>query len=126
MKAKFRGNYGEKLACAYLKTKGYEILSRNFKVAGGELDIVAQAPNNQLVFIEVKMRTSTTFGHGEESIGTMKLRRIMRAIERYLKEHSKESDPDYRIDIVEIEMLRDKNGAQNQSPIITHFEDIEL
>jgi putative endonuclease len=36
------GNQGEELACEYLKRLGYKILERNFRIRGGEIDIVAK------------------------------------------------------------------------------------
>lgn len=124
MHPKLRGDYGEKLAAAFLKNKKYKILARNFRMRGGELDIVALSPVGILVFTEVKVRTSYSFGHGDESIGRMKIHRMQRAIERYLcirpnKEISR--DPDYRIDVIEINMC-DKNIPAK----INHLEDIEI
>lgn len=124
-----RGIYGEKLAAAYLVQRGYQILARNFRVGGGELDIIAHAPQSTLpdgakdtsliVFVEVKLRHSDLFGHGDESIGTIKMRRMKIAIDRYIKKiaqekHMQDFDPDYRIDVIEIE-----------GGVITHTKDIE-
>lgn len=129
MHPKLCGDFGEKLAVAFLKNKDYEIIERNFRVRGGELDIVAKAPSGVLVFVEVKTRSSNEFGHGDESIGRMKIEKMIRAIERFLASY-KESDPDYRIDIIEIELQREsRNGPaanNDKNPLITHFKDIEI
>jgi len=42
MNNKQTGNYGETLASEFLKKLGYKILERNFRIRGGEIDIVAK------------------------------------------------------------------------------------
>jgi len=51
------GKLGEDLAVSYLKKLGYKIISRNFRIRGGEIDIVA-IDGDVLVYVEVKTRTS--------------------------------------------------------------------
>lgn len=54
------GDWGEDQACKYLKTKGYQILKRNFYTRAGEIDIIAsfgKDTDDNLSFIEVKTRT---------------------------------------------------------------------
>lgn len=122
MQAKALGYSGEKLAADYLKNKGYEILDHNFTIRGGEIDLIARQ-KNILVFVEVKTRTGNSFGYGDESLNRIKKQRIHRAIQNYLEKHMRKlRDPDYRIDLVEIEFDRVVRKLKN----ITHFEDIEL
>lgn len=47
------GRWGENQSCKLLKSKGFQILLRNYKSANGELDIVA-LDGRTLVFVEVK------------------------------------------------------------------------
>ncbi|MDE5564860.1 MAG: YraN family protein, partial [Oscillospiraceae bacterium] len=35
------GNLGEAAVCRYLTAQGYQILDRNFRIRGGEIDIIA-------------------------------------------------------------------------------------
>ena len=49
------GKRGENFAAEFLKEKGYEILEMNFRIAGGEIDIVAKE-KEEIVFVEVKSR----------------------------------------------------------------------
>ena len=116
MKAKTLGTNGENLAAHYLQSKGYEILKNNFTVRGGEIDLVTKQ-DNTLVFVEVKTRTSSSFGYGDESMNRLKKMRIHRAIQRYLGDE----DTDYRVDLVEIQLEPDKNTLKT----INHFEDID-
>lgn len=48
------GNEKEALAADHLAGRGYEILCRNFRVASGEIDIVAKH-DGYIVFIEVEV-----------------------------------------------------------------------
>ena len=48
------GALGEEKAAEYLTERGYTIIDRNARKPWGEIDIVAQAPNKTLVFVEVK------------------------------------------------------------------------
>lgn len=114
------GYMGENLAAEYLISKGYEIIKNNFTVRGGEIDIIAKK-DGVLVFVEVKTRTGESFGKGSESVNTLKKRRLLRAIERYLNKLNLKYDPDYRLDVVEIEL-----NAYGGVKTISHFEDIEI
>ena len=49
------GNWGEDAAVRYLKTRGYEILDRNYRSSWGEIDIIARQ-RDVLAFVEVKTR----------------------------------------------------------------------
>ena len=52
MSTKVVGDNGEDVACEFLKKQGYKILSRNYRIRGGEIDIIAQ-DKEYLVFVEV-------------------------------------------------------------------------
>ena len=61
------GILGEQIACSYLKNEGYTIIERNFRCKIGEIDIIAWK-NNEIIFIEVKTRSSNYFGKPAESV----------------------------------------------------------
>lgn len=61
------GKVGEDAAVYYLTKQGYMIICRNFKCMQGEIDIIAKDGKN-LVFIEVKTRTSTRYGEAKEAV----------------------------------------------------------
>ena len=69
------GKRGEDIAVAHLTRGGYRILDRNWRCARGEIDIVARE-GGDLVFIEVKTRSSLAYGHPLESITLVKLARL--------------------------------------------------
>lgn len=76
------GKIGEDLACVYLKKLNYKIIERNFRIRGGEIDIIA-INNNTLVYVEVKTRSSHQFGLPEEAVGFHKLKFLERASQFY-------------------------------------------
>jgi len=82
------GEYAERRAVKYLKRRGYEILMRNFRVRGGEIDIVA-LKGKHLVFVEVRARAEGGMVDAAESVTPKKRRRVVRAAKAYLARHPK-------------------------------------
>ena len=82
-----KGRGAENRAAAHLVSLGYEILDRNARTAGGELDIVARE-GGDLVFVEVRSRADDSAGPAEDTIGPAKRRRVARAAAAYLYEKS--------------------------------------
>lgn len=81
------GKLGEDIAVTYLERKGYKILVRNFRFGRVELDIVAEYEND-IVFIEVKTRTSDQMAYPEQAVGKAKQRNIRLAAEQFLEERN--------------------------------------
>ena len=101
-----RGAHGEKLACRFLRRKGYKILYRNFKGrSGGEIDIVCR-DNDALVFVEVKTRTREDFGRPLAAVDRQKQRRISRGGLNWLRMLD-EPDILFRFDVVEVVIAED-------------------
>lgn len=92
------GKEYEKKACEFLKNKGYEILSENYTIKGGEIDIVAKSENT-IIFIEVKYRKNCIYGDGLEAIDRKKARRLFLTAEDFLQKNSYE-DYDIRFDSI--------------------------
>lgn len=74
---------GEEAAARFLRRRGLRILHRNWRVAFGELDLVARE-GETLVFVEVKARQSTRVAEPFEGVGHAKQRRLRRLAEAYL------------------------------------------
>jgi putative endonuclease len=87
MNTREKGRYGEDIAMEYLLSKGYTILSRNFQARSGEIDCVAQSPDNTLVFVEVKASRTSTAGHPFSWVTPLKQRKISRMARKYLADH---------------------------------------
>ncbi len=78
----YTGKAGEAMAVNWLQQNGFTILHCNWRFARYETDIIATR-ENVLHFIEVKTRTSTTFGYPEESVSPKKFRHMMRCAAAY-------------------------------------------
>lgn len=78
------GARGETLAEQHLRRLGYRILERNYRCRYGEIDLVAEQ-GGSLVFIEVKTRSSESFGHPAEAVDAHKRGQLTRAAHHYLK-----------------------------------------
>jgi putative endonuclease len=98
------GKTGEDMAAAYLAEQGYKILCRNYRTKYGELDIVAEHKSD-LVFIEVKLRTNTSFGTPELAVNKSKQNKIIKSALSYIKENNIR-DKNVRFDVLSI--LTDK------------------
>ncbi|HYL26664.1 MAG TPA: YraN family protein [Candidatus Nitrosotalea sp.] len=73
-----KGRLGEDLASRHLLSCGYQVLERNVRVPGGEIDAVC-LDGPTLVIVEVKRRDSRTFGSALHAVDARKratLRRI--------------------------------------------------
>lgn len=109
------GTWGEQIAAAYLKMRGFSIQDRNVRTPYGEIDLVAQKAD-LLVFIEVKTRTSAQFGMPEDAINPKKREHLVACAEHYLQQQADFSG-DWRIDVIAI---RGKPGQPD--PEILWFE----
>ena len=97
-----RGKEGEEIASRLLKRKGYRIIARNYASSFGEVDIIAFEPESKtLVFVEVRLRRSSAFGHPLETIDNKKVERIRKTALSFLRETSVEYES-VRFDVVSI------------------------
>ncbi|MDI9587521.1 MAG: YraN family protein [Acidobacteriota bacterium] len=80
------GQIGEELATAFLQDQGWQIIDRNYRRKGAEIDIVARDPKRGVVFVEVKTRKSDSAGSAWESITERKMDRIRRGAATWLVE----------------------------------------
>lgn len=74
------GRRGERAAEKYLRRHGYRIVTRNFRAAGAEIDLIAM-DGDTLVFVEVKTRRNRAAGAPEEAVDARKQSRMRRAAE---------------------------------------------
>lgn len=79
------GDFGEKKAERYLRSRGYSIVAKQYRTRRGEIDLIAEN-RRFLVFCEVKTRTGahSDFGFPFEAITARKISRIKKAAEYYL------------------------------------------
>lgn len=98
------GNAAEDLAAAFLLERGYRVLERQYVALGAEVDIIA-LDRRELVFVEVKSRTSDDFGFPEEAVTAAKLRKIARVAEWYCR--VKGLDVAWRVDVLAVRLACD-------------------
>jgi putative endonuclease len=99
------GRRGERLAEQHLLARGYRLVERNWRCRQGEIDLVVR-DGDALVFVEVKTRTSTAFGHPFEAITPVKLARLRRLAVEWCTAHPTERGR-IRIDAVAVLAPRD-------------------
>lgn len=76
------GRLGEDRVCDYLIEHGYTILRRNFRIRGGEIDIIAEN-GDFIIFVEVKTRKQDSMVRGFEAVNLRKQRLVIRAAAEY-------------------------------------------
>lgn len=78
-----RGREAEERAARHLEKRGLKVVDRNFRVRGGELDLICR-DGATLVFVEVRQRARADYGGAAASITAGKRRRIVLAARHYL------------------------------------------
>ncbi len=78
-----RGRHAENIAAAFLQQQGLELVARNYRCRFGEIDLIAR-DGKTLVFVEVRMRSSNSFGGAAASITAAKRGKLTRAARHYL------------------------------------------
>src|SRR3990170_4125790 len=79
------GAAGEAAAAAWYVRRGYTVVARNWRCRDGELDLVVRR-GRELVFVEVKARTTDRFGIPAEAVTLRKQRRLRALAARYLSD----------------------------------------
>lgn len=111
------GTWGEELASAYLREKGFVILERDWHSGHRDIDIIAQK-EDCIVFVEVKTRRNQVFGAPAEAVNYEKQKNLRYAINHYIK--YRHIDNPWRFDVVAVV------GTPEQSYAIEHIEDFQL
>lgn len=83
------GRAGENAACTFLKDRGWRIVARNWHSPRGEIDIVALDPQDDIVAVEVKTRTSGiwTSYRAAELVSRWKAVKVSRTLADFLACH---------------------------------------
>jgi putative endonuclease len=115
-KPKPLGYVGERAAEKYLKRKRYKIVARGLRTRGEEIDLVA-VDGRTIVFVEVKTRRGSRFGHPSEAVDERKQKKITRGALVYLKRHQL-LEYKSRFDVIAIVW-----PPEAKKPSIEHFID---
>lgn len=95
------GSLYEEKAVNYLKGKGMELITCNYRCRLGEIDIIGRH-NGFLVFVEVKYRKNNLTEAPEEAVHSRKQRTICKVADYYrMKENISEFSP-IRYDILAV------------------------
>ncbi|PMH39795.1 YraN family protein [Vibrio sp. 10N.286.49.B3] len=96
------GNQYETLAEQYLARQGLILLKRNFIAKCGEIDLIMR-DTNTLVFIEVKYRKHTQYGHAAQAVNAKKRQRLINTAQLWLiKNNLSVHSTDFRFDVMAI------------------------
>jgi putative endonuclease len=95
------GERAEQVAASYLQRKGLELIEARYRCRWGEIDLVLR-DRGTLVFTEVRLRRSKSFGGAGESVDRRKQDRIIAAARHYLAD--KPARP-CRFDVVLLDRL---------------------
>lgn len=88
---------GEDFVAQWLMQQGYTILERNFRMRGGEIDIIAQHKIT-IAFIEVKTRNNAHFALSEIIVPAKK-QNIINTAHYYMMTQSSCSEKNLRFDV---------------------------
>jgi putative endonuclease len=113
------GTIGERAAAGWLEAQGYHILARNVRTRHGEIDLIARL-GPMVVFVEVKSRTGTGFGHPADAVVASKRRRLGRLAAMCLQRLGLE-DCAVRFDVVAVH-LDPAGGVREVEQIIDAFD----
>ncbi|WP_423146815.1 YraN family protein [Rubrolithibacter danxiaensis] len=108
------GKRGEIAAKEFLENGDYEILDENWCFGKAEVDLIAYK-DKKIVFVEVKTRTSVTFGNPEDFVEETKQDNVRKAAEEYI--YLMNFQGEIRFDIISV--LFNKEGKFT----LKHIED---
>ncbi len=85
MNTRIIGSEGEERALQYLLKKGYTLITRNWGIAKGEIDLIMLSFGGELVFVEVKYVSQKGYGEAGWRVNNQKLATIYRVAQSYMK-----------------------------------------
>jgi len=109
-----RGRAGETLAAAYLELAGLEVIERNARVAGVEVDLVARDGATH-VLVEVKFRGRADYGGAALAVDPRKRDRLRRAAAAL----DAGGATAVRIDVVAVELEREGASVRHYRNAVT-------
>jgi putative endonuclease len=107
------GHAAEQMAAEFLERQGYKVLSKNYRYRRSEIDLIVQK-GTMVIFVEVKYRSNSTYGHPETFVSNSQISRIGQAATAFMEKNGLESM--MRYDVVSVSLA----GA---TPVIRHFTD---
>ncbi|MEF8833584.1 MAG: YraN family protein [Halofilum sp. (in: g-proteobacteria)] len=96
------GEAAESLARRRLEAAGLRFRQANFRARRGEIDLVMETPDGQIVFVEVRYRSRPDYGGGVASVDARKRQRLIHAARAWLHCHGLDQRP-ARFDVVAVD-----------------------
>ena len=93
------GKLGEESVCSYLRERGYTIVVRNYRIKGGEIDIIAEN-GDYLAFVEVKSRRPDSLVSGFEAVNKRKRGLIIKTAAEFCNRYRSVLQP--RFDVAQV------------------------
>jgi putative endonuclease len=87
------------MASSYLQAQGLQLIEANYHSRVGEVDLIMQ-DQGTYVFVEVRMRSSSHYGSGIESITRRKQHKVIRTATLYLQQKRLLNRVHCRFDVV--------------------------
>lgn len=112
------GKKGEDLAVEYLEQNGYKILDRNWTFQKAEIDIIAKK-ESILAIIEVKTRSSLSFGLPQDFVKPKKIQLLVKAVNAYIND--RKIDIEVRFDIIAIHKNKESFAIEHITDAFFHF-----
>jgi len=106
-----RGSRAETYACAYLLRKGCRLFARNYRYAGGELDIVAKDKNGKWLFVEVKSVWENSFGAPDTRVNRKKQQKIWQTALHFLHNNGG-LEQDSRFDVIAMDFREGRKAIR--------------
>ena len=94
------GQQAEQIALGYLSTRGMQLVTRNYRVKQGEIDLILR-DQQTLVFTEVRYRKTIRFVTPEETVNFTKQQKIITTAQCFLSQYTRSYDY-LRFDVVTI------------------------
>lgn len=118
-----RGELGEDLGVKYLKSKGFDIIERNYTKAFGEIDIIAKK-GSVIYFVEVKSRMLDTENYFNKNanliknelcgmVDSRKISKIKTTIKVYFAQNGKKMErEEFKFCFLGVIFIKDINTAK--------------
>ena len=114
------GSIGEEYAANFLISQDYKVVKTNYHKRVGEIDIIAfDYSTREIVFVEVKTRTSSEFGTPQDAITYIKKQIIIKTGLHFLSSPGLPLFSSWRVDLIAVKLDKDKNLKD-----ITHLKNI--
>lgn len=116
------GDWGEELAQKYFEDRGYVLLQSKWRAKWqksiGEIDLIL-VKQKEIIFVEVKTRTSLAFGYGEQAVNWSKKQKIKKSMNQFRALNPAYDDYFPRFDVLVVEIF-------GLTPKFVHYEHVEL